>query len=68
VPADFEVREVKPIEVRDIDISGHDVTVDPDSLGQPHSHGPTACADFETAPAGLNKGTPLTRKWVEDCF
>ena len=68
MPADFEIREVKPIEVGDIDIGGHDSTVDADSLGQPHSHRPAACPDFEAAPAWLNASTPLTRKGIEDVF
>lgn len=66
--ADFEIREVKPIEIGGIDIGGHDLTVDADSLGQPHSHRPAACPDFEAAPAWLNAGTPLTRERIEDVF
>ena len=68
MPADFEIREVEPIEVDGIDIGGHDSTVGPDLLGKPHSHRPTACADLETAPTWLNEGTPLTRKGIEDVF
>jgi hypothetical protein len=68
VSADFEIRNVKPIEVDSIDIGGHDSAVDPDSLGKPHSHRSAACADFKTTPAGLNEGTPLTRKRIEDFF
>lgn len=68
MPADFEIREVEPIEVGGIDIGGHDSARDSDSLGKPRSHRSAACADFETAPAGLNEGTPLTRKRIEDFF
>lgn len=68
MPADFEIREVEPIEVGGIDISGHDSAFCPDLLGKPHSHRPSACADFEAAPAWLNNGTPLTRKRIEDVF
>jgi hypothetical protein len=68
MPANFEIRDVKPVEVGDIDIGGHDSTPDPDPLSKPHSHGPAACADFKTAPPGLDGGTPLTRKRIEDCF
>lgn len=66
--ADFEIREIKAIEVGGIDIGGHDSARDSDSPGKPYSHRSAACADFETAPAGLNEGTPLTRKRIEDFF
>ena len=68
MPAYFEIREVKPIEVGGIDIGGHDSAGDPDSLGKPHSHRSAAGADFETTPAWLNEGTPLTGKGIEDFF
>ena len=68
MPADFEIREAVLIEVGGIDIRGDDSAGCSDLPGKPHSHGSAARADFETTPAGLNEGAPLTRKRIEDFF
>lgn len=68
MPTDFEIRQIKPIEIGGIDIGGHNSTAGPDLLRKPHSHRSAACPDFEATPSWLNNRTPLTRTRIEDFF
>jgi len=64
----FEVRDIEPVQVGEVDVGRHDVAGLTNLLGQPHGHRTPPCADLKASPAWSNEFTPLPREGIENLF
>src|SRR5262245_59528628 len=62
----LEIRNIKPLQVGDVDIGRHHPAILAHPLRQPDGHRSPARADFETAPARQDQVTPSAGSRIED--
>jgi hypothetical protein len=62
--ADLDVGKIELLQVRDVDIGGHDASGGTDTLSQPGHHRAPAGTDLKTAPPTPNEAAPSPRHRV----